>query len=613
MPSISITYTLDNTTESNYNYDTDKIEFTPTGARLKLIDNINQLFSQPFTTDTGFTYDSDKTEFVAGQCQQKDQAPANSTCWATYTSSIDLSYGDGVVTGTPTGGAAVSGGKLNLTGGTVKYVDHDATANADSQQVGAIKMEIIPNYTGFPVASRAIFTISKASGDNKNTIYLYHSVLGQIYLTIIDSAGVYIINAANLGPWSPTAGVGEELELNWDITTGATRLFREGNQQGATQTATGIRDSAIGLLRIGGSLSGTVTTDYEIDNPIIFNSVQHTANYTPGYTLEETKYLEDLITLPEFVYSGLGTIQSFDNFTTFQTGLIRMNINGEYWTGSAWASSDDSYAQMNDPATIIANISSLAASDSVIVKMRTQNSATQLSITFLSIGYTGQIYPLDNPTIEIKVGVIADAIYAWEETIVTKPANTELKHIIPRSPALYWNALAWISSDSTFAQANTAVEIDTNVGTLDISSGNMLRFLTFLNSDGTDTPIVRQLTLEFDFYDDSPLPAHTILYGQSVSMEPALLEGTTIKVNSYNQFMHGNNIVMIAVSTETNANGDFEMKVVETETVNINTFVQMEHTIGTETSIVIYDNVIIPNVESVSLETLLAGKSPRGR
>lgn len=604
-------YNLNDTTEANYSYDSNKIEFTATGAKLKLIDNIDQLFNQSFNAAAGFTYDAAKTEFVTGKCQQVDKLPAGATCWATYTSSIDLNYGGGTLVGTATGGAAVSGGKLDLSYDDLRYIDYDANLNADSQQIGAIKFKLTPNYTGIPSSTQIIVVICESAGDVSNRIQIQHNgTSGDFFARFDDSAGSLIANI-NFGNWSPTNGVEYEIEFNYDLNAAAHRLFIDGTQLGVTDTTSGARGSDIGLLRVGTTPGATLNSNFKFDDLIIFDSVQHTANYVAGYALEEARYLEDLITLPTFTYAGLGSIQQFTNYVTSPASAIRMNINGEYWTGAAWAASDDSYAQMNDPATILANIGALTIADTVIIKMRTTDSSTQQGINSLDLTYTGQIYPTDNPTISVVTGIYSDKIYAWSEDSVSKPVGTELKYILPKAPSLYWDAAAWVASNDTYTQSNTVSELLINLATLDISAGNLVKFSVFLNSDGTATPEIAQLTLEYDLFPIIPLPFNTVIFGQVINMAPEQLEGAVITVNSYKPFLHGNNAVVFPVSTTTDATGNFELDCVETETVAIETYVEIVYRTASGITKAIYDNVIIPNTDIVSLETLLAGKSPR--
>lgn len=608
MSHIEIIYTLDDTTAGNYTYDSDKIEFTSSGAKLKLVDFVAQIFNQPYTSDSGFTYDSALTEFVAGKCQQKDQQP-NADAAADYSSSIDLSWGGGSLTGAATGGASVVAGELDLAHDDLRYVDYSATGNADSTQVGAVKLIFRPNYSGTPSTAQ-VETHLGESGNHNNQISFAHIVgSGKIRVSFYNTAGV-LISINDLGVFNPTVGVEYEFELNWDLTTGASRFFIDGVQSGLTITSTGTRNAA-SIIRIGSNFDASLNSNFKVDDIIFYPTVQHTANYTPGYDV--WKYKEDLITLPNFSYSGLGTLQAFSTFSTTQVGAMRMNVNSEYWTGSAWAASDDSYAQMNDAATINTNISTLTPSDTVAIKHRsTDQNGTMQSIDDLTVTYTGQKYPTDNPAVEITTGVLADALYSWAETDVTTPAGTNLKYILPRTPDIWWSGSSWVASNETYVQSNTQTDIAANLATLDISVGNTLKFLAFLNSDGTATPIIKQLTMDFDFYKISPFPSHTIVYGQSISMEPLALADTVVTINSYNSFMHGDNAVMLEETATTSADGTFDMDVIETETVNEKVFVKLEHTEGTETTLVIYDNVIIPDVDSVSLGTLLAGKKPRG-
>jgi len=211
---------------------------------------------------------------------------ANATFAANYDVDINATYADGIKTGTPFGGASVSNGKLDLTGGTIKFVDYDANLNADSQQVGTIKFKVTPNYSGSPTDLQFFISVAKSSTVATNLIAITHQPSGNINITVRNSANLDLI-VVNLGIFNPTAGVESEFELNYDLTTGATRLFIDGVQLGITITNTGIRSSDINVLRIGCILGFVIVDppDFEIDDVLIFNTVQHTSNYTPGYQI----------------------------------------------------------------------------------------------------------------------------------------------------------------------------------------------------------------------------------------------------------------------------------------------------------------------------------------
>ena len=214
-------------------------------------------------------------------CGMKGDAtpPLNCTCYALYDSDINLTYGLGVLTGTGTGSPTVSGGNLDLRGGAIKAVSYSATLNADFTQTGTVRINIIPNYSGTPASDQYLFSISNGVTLN-NLIELYHNTAGNLFINIFDSSGVAIISTSN-GSWSPTAGALYEVELNMDITAGATRVFINGIQVSATYVQTGTRTSTADTFIIGNSRFLGATSDFQIPDIGVFNAVQHTANYTP--------------------------------------------------------------------------------------------------------------------------------------------------------------------------------------------------------------------------------------------------------------------------------------------------------------------------------------------
>jgi hypothetical protein len=435
----------------------------------------------PFTTPSNYTFNTDKIEVTGGVAKLKDQRPGNATFHANYNSNINGNWGGGTLTGNAVGGASVSGGKLDLKGGTVQYVDYNADLNADSQQVGTIRFKLTPNYSGTPAGSRAIFNISKAAGDNDNTIYLYHSVIGPLYLTIIDSTGAYILNTANLGGWSPVLGTEYEFELNWDITTGATRLFIDGVQKGSTQTATGTRDSGIGLLRIGGNLSGTVTSDCEINDLIIFSTVQHTANYTPGESIPATIYD---IANPTIEGNASWRNEGLDGFTETSTKpgsdeikyILKKNGSFYYWTGSAWAVSNETYSQANDAATIETNkatFTTVQSNSKFRAFLHSVDGSTTPELDNLEILYNYSGDPSDELntcivwgyTKDIFGNAITDPIYIYPNlNVVEYKTNTQIlynKETITPDSNGYWEAELIVTDDSSMTPTPQYVfEID---------------------------------------------------------------------------------------------------------------------------------------------------------
>jgi hypothetical protein len=206
------------------------------------------------------------------------------TYFATFATSINGDYGFGSLVTTATGGAAIVGGYLDLTHSDVRYVDIEAPGNADFTQTGTIKWILNPNYHDAPNSSQYLIDLYESAANDKNRIYLYHSgsnaALGYY---VYDSAGT-LIHAASLGDWFPTASTDYEFELTTNSTTGLHELRINGNLFGS-MSGTGTRTGTCTKLRIGSDKGGTYTSDFKIKNLVVFNNIQHIANYTPGYTL----------------------------------------------------------------------------------------------------------------------------------------------------------------------------------------------------------------------------------------------------------------------------------------------------------------------------------------
>ena len=320
----------------------------------------------PFTVAADYTYDAANIEIVGGSAKLKHLLPG-STFHADYTSSIDGRWGEGILTGTATGAATVSGGRLVLTGNN-KYVSYSGLLNADSLQVGCVRFKYIPNYSGAPSPSSAMFSISQAAGSGINYIYVNHFSTGGIYLAINNGSGVAIIPETNLGSFSPALGTSYEIELNWDITTGATRLFIDGVQKGSTQTQTGTRSGAVGLFRLGALAAGANPCNAEFDDVIVFSSVQHTSNYTPAAYGD--MYSQDNETVKPVQALTMDALSSFAS-TVVASGTdavkytLEIDSVEKYWTGTAWASSSG-YAQSNTAAEILANVATAITSGKTV-------------------------------------------------------------------------------------------------------------------------------------------------------------------------------------------------------------------------------------------------------
>src|SRR4030043_194183 len=544
------------------NLDYSQTEIIATNGALATLNNSGLTFSQDFSSDSGFTYDSSKSEFTGGLVRQKDTRPSNATFLASYNVNKDGNGGGGTLTGTLNGGATVHDGVLDLASGTVKYEDFSATGNAGSQQTLCIRKVIIPNFTGAPATSQFYVNISQAPTVANNMVAVYHtSGSTNITIRIKDSAGADII-FTSAGSYSPTSGVPFEIELNMDLTSGATRLFINGTQLGSTITTTGTRGSSIGLLRIGSDYNGTVASNFKTDSLLIFSTVQHTSNYTPDWSnIYENIYVENKVDLPNFSYSGPKTLITLDSFSTTETDSPKFILNDKYWNGSSWATSDGSYLQANDKATILANIGSLSVTGttSITCSVVFQNSHTQSSVDLLTITYTGQKYYLSG-WLRTKSYFTAEELTLLAKT-TTEPANTLVKYAIMVDGILkYWNGSAWAVSDGTESKTNTLSEINTNIATIVTTNSTVKFYVLLITTDNQVTPNIELATIDYDFAGDIAEPETCIVYGYYRDLSGNGINDATVtftlKRNKYEYKEAADSVIEKAVSVTTGSNGD---------------------------------------------------------
>lgn len=467
------------TTPANYTFDATKIEIDAGVAKLKLQNSL-QAFIETFASGAGFTYDSALAEFAGGKVQQKDQRPIDATFGANYNLNINGNWGDGVLTGTAIGGASVSGGKLDLAHNDLRYVDYDANLNADSQQTGCIRFKYTPNYNGANPTEQSLCVICKGANQGENMFYLRHRLGdiagGYLVLHIYDENRILLVEQI-LDYWTAVAGQEYEFEINYDLTNGATQVFRDGVQIGATITVTGIRDSNIGLIRIGSNhYNPSNTSNFKIDDFQIFPTVQHTANYTPGYLVSDNIYLESTVILPEMEHVLPGDLTTFVSFVTVESGSPRYTMQLErsgnylYWNGSTWVVSDGTYNQANDATTFNANVASLDISGKTYgqFKINFTDTNTQGAVDTLTVNlYMDTGYPIDKPTIYKTAGDAIADIEEWvnfTETLGTgNEGNVQYQISEDTITWYYWNGSVWASAGSS--DYNSSAEINVNIST----------------------------------------------------------------------------------------------------------------------------------------------------
>ncbi len=591
---MSISLTFPFTSGADYVYDSALIEVTGGKAQLKLVNAPGQLYQQVFTSDVGFVYDNTKAEFTGSKVQQKDQRPAGATFFAAYTTNINASWSTGVGTGTAAGGAAVSSGKLDLKGGTQKYVTYSAVGNAPNTQTGCVELKYKPNYSGVPAGNRYLFDIYSDPLNDYNSLQIYHNTAsGNIYLRLCDTLGNYIYNGF-LGVWTPVSGTEYTFSFNFDFTAGATRLFINGTQFGATVTNTGTRIAAT-YFRVGAA-HDLSNSDGEFDDIAVYSTVQHTVNYTPGSSPSEYMYAASKVTLPLYTNLNPGAIQSIDVTTVIEGVESRYTIGTDattqyYWTGAAWAVSNQTYAQASTSADILANLLTLSiipdtTTLQIIVYFNDGN--VQDWVDDIIVEFTDQNYSATNPTIEGNAPWINEGLEGFTQTPAAQTGSDEIKYNLKKGTSYYWhNSVSWAVSNGTYTQANTAAEILANKATFTTEIVTS-KFKAFLHSaNGTTTPQLDTLKVDYNYAGESPDAIHyTILWGYR-----NIGDTTPIKITPSNDNMLYKLHTRLSKSEMTytvsnfRANGYWEQEVIDTENMSGTQYYNVDFGDGTKKSI----------------------------
>lgn len=212
--------------------------------------------------------------------------PANATWYATYANSTSANYSlNSTYAPSFTQNMSISNGILQSSG-TTSMVKYTTNSSVDGGQQFAIRLLYKPTtLTG----NTEVFTLN-SSGNNYVRFYLNNGV--NPIINVYSSTNTLLVSGTFANNWTWVAGTTYELEINVDLINSATRFFINGVQWGSTLTGTGTRTAST-FLQIGNN-TGTASMGYS--KVIMFNTIQHTANYTPTLitdTLVETPILTD--------------------------------------------------------------------------------------------------------------------------------------------------------------------------------------------------------------------------------------------------------------------------------------------------------------------------------
>lgn len=598
-----ITTTYNYSSGTGFLYDASKIGFDGTSAHL-LLNNNPGAFSQNYASSAGFTYNSANTEFAGGVMRQINQSPAGLAAYAAWDASLNVNYGIDGLGVTAFNGAAIAGSVLNLTGSTTKYVQLPSTYVMGNQ--GTIAFIYKPNYTGNPSANQIMYG---NIGPNNYFALLHSQSVGHLQLTVTNSTGTAIINAFNFGTWAPVSGTNYTIVLQFDIVNGATKLFINGSQFGGTIATTGSRTASVSAYVGSDGTPADGNANFSISAFALYTTVVGPSSITP---LPDFNFNADTISLPIFTYSGVGSILAWLTTAITDTNGPQYTVNGLYWNGSAWVSSNLTFSQSNAAGTISANIATLPLSSTVAIKVYTTNNANiQMSAALFTLNYTGQIYPTSNPYIAPNIPLSLDQISVFTDVFTASGMDGVQFYLLIGSVKYWWNSSAWVVSDGSFAQSNVAMDIQTNAGSLPVGLGAFVTPYALLHSNnGSTTPSLTSLTLTYDYFGQKPTgPNVCEIFGYIIDEQDLPVPGATVSVTNNTTFINQGLVVAQGVrSAITNALGYFSINLTETTTPAVPLLFAVRYPANISNNIgqnaFTFGNALVPNTPSANIATM---------
>lgn len=496
------------TTEEYYSYDNTQIQLIGGEARLKLIDYPGRTYQEDYSSDVGFTYDNTKADFSGTQLEQLDQTGSHERFAATFDDDYNLIWSKaGVKTGTPFGTPVVTGGKVVCEGANgVYYVG--ATSVSESH-----KFIYTPNYTTTPGANINVWSCWNGINNN-DRINISNSPSGNnLRLFLYDSAGTQLEFAVILAPWTPTAGTDYEFEIVIDSAAGTVRMFVDGELKGTETRTAWARGTDATRYYLGADDVIYRIADGSFDNYISFDNVQHTADYTPGYTIEPYRYVESYIESPIATADGAedGTLVSVETWAMTPGSGAQFTFTSvggtAFWYNSsnaAWEVSNKTFAQSSTPEDIITYLVDFpftpATTQFKVGVVFPDNNDAQLYLDSLEVEYTHQIYPANNPVISIAntQRPYADALISFSGNVTE--VDGDVKYIMTLDGVkYYWDGAAWVISSGSYTQSNTGTEVADNINTIITTGKYQVGIEIFLHSDdGLVSPAINTIVMVYD-------------------------------------------------------------------------------------------------------------------
>jgi len=508
--SLSITFPFDDPSDYSFGSEISLIEDAE--LALKLIGN--NTYSQLFQSPIGFTFDNTKIKFNNDQISQiQIPFPNGMLCDSTF-DSVNLANGLGILIGTLGTGASISNDTLNISV-TNGYLSFQANGNLSIAEQGAIKFRFLPNYTVAPISDSCLFGYGNV-GSDLDYFKIVNTASGHLLVTSYDSNS--IIQTMDFGTWSPnptTHPAPYEIEFDYDFSGGNQYLFIDGILLGITHITLSRTSASSGTTFMIGNdpLNSSNGALGSYNDFIAFGTVQHIANYTPGYDLYP--YQSSVVYLPVYNPPIAWDLVSISEYTVISANNPKFTIgtsNGTqyWWNGTIWELSNGSYSQANYSQDIANNLASLInfinPITTIVIAVYFSDSYNQESITSINADYIVQAYPTDNPTVLGLLNIDNQGLLSISDSEVLSGSDS-ITYILSQNNVWYWwNGTVWAVSDGSYTQSNPMSVISANISTF-YTAGNQIitQFKAFLHSStGLTTPKLQSLTIGYTYGEGTP-------------------------------------------------------------------------------------------------------------
>lgn len=223
-------------------------------------------------------------------------------------------------------------------------------------------------------------------------------------------------------------------------------------------------------------------------------------------------------------------------------------------------------------------------------------------------------YSTSNPNVLETFQMQASGLSAFLETAIYSGSDNVQYTILVGGADYYWNGSAWVSSNGTYSQSNTASVInshcsDSSMGVL-LGTGSYVQVRAFLHSaSGSTSPSLTAISLTYTFAairPSNPTQCTVWCYLEDILGNiVGTVQNAKLSVNQKDAFVYGQFVVAPFVkSTSFDSTGYAFLVLDETTTPGCPVQFSISYNIGTTTKQINFIPCLIPNSGAVALTTI---------